>query len=176
MPPNGPVNGSANDASGPSTGHATLLATGQDADAPREPRSRDGLIIASILIVSAAITMMSFSQLGLSMPISIAAGAVALSLLMLIHKQVQKSAQIALLKAELARAEFTQARHDVKSNGAKQKISQARPAPHGGCRAGSVASVSSEYSGTCKCSSSFEHTGIAHSRTQPRYRQFGSAL
>ncbi|WP_339082752.1 EAL domain-containing protein [Hyphomicrobium sp. ghe19] len=128
-PPNGPVNGSANDASGPSTGHATLLATGQDADAPREPRSRDGLIIASILIVSAAITMMSFSQLGLSMPISIAAGAVALSLLMLIHKQVQKSAQIALLKAELARAEFTQARHDVKSNGAKQKISQARPAP-----------------------------------------------
>lgn len=128
-PTNGPVNGSASDASGPSTGQATLQATGQDADAPREPRSRDGLIVASILIVSAAITMMCFSQLGLSMPISIAAGAVALSLLMLIHKQVQKSAQIALLRAELARAEFTQARHDVKPNGAKQKIPQARPAP-----------------------------------------------
>ncbi|WP_177228038.1 EAL domain-containing protein [Hyphomicrobium facile] len=121
----GPANGSANGPVEPSIGPAT----GQAVDAPREPRSRDGLIVASILIVSAAITMMCFSQLGLSMPISIAAGAVALSLLMLIHKQVQKSAQIAALKAELARAEFGQARHDVKLNGAKQKVSQARPAP-----------------------------------------------
>lgn len=119
-PANGPTNGSANASAEPAS---------QAADAPREPRSRDGLIVASILIVSAAITMMCFSQLGLSMPISIAAGAVALSLLMLIHKQVQKSAQIALLKAELARAEFAQVRLDVKPNGAKQKISPARPAP-----------------------------------------------
>ncbi|MBY0561692.1 EAL domain-containing protein [Hyphomicrobium sp.] len=124
-PANGPTNGLANSPAEPSIGPAT----GQAADAPREPRSRDGLIVASILIVSAAITMMCFSQLGLSMPISIATGVVALSLLMLIHKQVQKSAQIALLKAELARAEFAQARLDVKPNGAKQKISSARPAP-----------------------------------------------
>jgi len=76
---------------GPSSGPG-MSSTGQVNDAPREHRSRDGLIVVSILIVSAAITMMCISQLGLSMPISVATGIVALSLLMLIHKQVQKSA------------------------------------------------------------------------------------
>ena len=90
----------------------------QAKDTPREQGSRDGLVVASILIVSAAITMMCYSQLGVSLPVSLAAGVVALSLLMLIHKQVQKSAQIAQLKAELA-----QTRQSV-----KPKIAPLRPA------------------------------------------------
>ena len=90
----------------------------QAKDTPRDQGSRDGLVVASILIVSAAITMMCYSQLGVSLPVSLAAGVVALSLLMLIHKQVQKSAQIAQLKAELA-----QTRQSV-----KPKIAPLRPA------------------------------------------------
>ncbi len=45
---------------------------------------------------------MCYSQIGLALSVSGAAGIVTLALLMLIHKQTQKSAQIALLKAELA--------------------------------------------------------------------------
>jgi cyclic-di-GMP phosphodiesterase, flagellum assembly factor TipF len=63
----------------------------------------DGLVLLCIVIVSAAISMMLFTQFGMSLPVSAIAGAGAWAALMLIHKQVQKSAQIAQLKAELAR-------------------------------------------------------------------------
>ncbi|MBS0232931.1 MAG: EAL domain-containing protein [Proteobacteria bacterium] len=74
-----------------------------EAGPPREPKTRDGLIFASILIVSVAVSMMCLSQFGLSLPISGVVGVVTLALLMLVHKQTQKTAQIAELKAELAR-------------------------------------------------------------------------
>lgn len=99
----------------PASGPAAPSAA-QTKDAPREQGSRDGLVVASILIVSAAITMMCYSQIGLSLPVSLATGAVALSLLMLIHKQVQKTAQIAQLKAELA-----QTRQSVKPKSAPSR-------------------------------------------------------
>ncbi len=73
-----------------------------EAEAPREAKSRDGLVVASILIVSLAAAVMSFSQLGLPLPISGGVGVVTLALLMLVHRQMQKSAQIAQLQAELA--------------------------------------------------------------------------
>ncbi len=111
----------------PASGPAVPSAA-QIKDAPREQGARDGLVVASILLVSAAITMMCYSQLGLSLPTSLAAGVVALSLLMLIHKQVQKSAQIAELKAELA-----QTRQSVKPKTASPRAgvapSVASPAP-----------------------------------------------
>ena len=86
----------------PTSGPAAPTAV-QEADSPREPKTRDGLIVASILIVSVAVSMMCLSQFGLSLPISGAVGVVTLALLMLVHKQTQKTAQIAELKAELAR-------------------------------------------------------------------------
>ncbi|MFT3730105.1 MAG: EAL domain-containing protein [Hyphomicrobium sp.] len=85
----------------PTSGPAVPLAV-QEQEAHREPKSRDGLIVFSIAIVSAAISVMCFSQLGLSLPISAVAGVVTLALLMLVHTQMQKSAQIAQLKSELA--------------------------------------------------------------------------
>ncbi|WP_045836880.1 EAL domain-containing protein [Hyphomicrobium sp. 99] len=96
--------------------------TGDATETPPEQQSRDGLILVSILIVSAAIAMMCFAQIGLSLPVSLATGAVVLALSMLVHKQVQKSAQIAQLKAELA-----QTRHDAKPNEVKAKAAPARP-------------------------------------------------
>lgn len=90
-------------ASGPATPSAIL-----EQDAPRETKSRDGLIVASIVVISAAVGVMCFSQLGQSLPISGAAGIVTLALLMLVHKQTQKSAQIAQLKAELAQSRMAQ--------------------------------------------------------------------
>ncbi len=95
----------------PATGPAAPT-TDEANDAPPEPSPRDGLIVLSIVIVSAAIAMMCFAQIGLSLSVSAATGVVVLALSMLLHKQVQKSAQIAQLKAELA-----QTRHDVKPNG-----------------------------------------------------------
>lgn len=74
---------------------------------PTEKRTaepHDGLVLLCIVIVSAAISMMLFTQFGMSLPVSAIAGAGAWAALMLIHKQVQKSARIAQLKAELARA------------------------------------------------------------------------
>ncbi|MBS0239747.1 MAG: EAL domain-containing protein [Proteobacteria bacterium] len=85
-----------------------------------EPAPRDGLIVLSIVIVSAAIAMMCFTQIGLSLSVSAATGVVVLALSMLLHKQVQKTAQIAQLKAELA-----QTRHDVKPNGIKANEAKA---------------------------------------------------
>ena len=73
---------------------------------PTEKRTaepHDGLVLLCIVIVSAAISMMLFAQFGMSPSVSAIAGAGAWAALMLIHKQVQKSAQIAQLKAELAR-------------------------------------------------------------------------
>ena len=69
----------------------------------RTAEPHDGLVLLCIVIVSAAISMMLFTQFGMSLPVSAIAGAGAWAALMLIHKQVQKSAQIAQLKAELAR-------------------------------------------------------------------------
>ncbi|HET6390085.1 EAL domain-containing protein [Hyphomicrobium sp.] len=85
-----------------------------------EPQSRDGLIVASIVIVSAAIGMMCFAQIGLSLHVSIATGVIVLALSMLLHKHIQKSAQIAQLKAELART-----RHETKPSGAKASDAKA---------------------------------------------------
>jgi cyclic-di-GMP phosphodiesterase TipF (flagellum assembly factor) len=71
--------------------------------AKRTAEPHDGLVLLCIVIVSAAISMMLFAQFGMSLTVSAIAGAGAWAALMLIHKQVQKSAQIAQLKAELAR-------------------------------------------------------------------------
>jgi len=79
-------------------------------EAKRQPRWRDGFVLLCIAVVSAAISVMLFTQFGLSMPASVGAGVGAWIFFMLMHKQVQKSAQIAELKAELARARFQGAR------------------------------------------------------------------
>ncbi len=76
------------------------------AEAKPAPARRDGFVLLCIAIVSAAIATMLFTQFGLSLPVSAIAGVGAWAVFMLIHKQVQKSAQIAQLKVELARARF----------------------------------------------------------------------
>ena len=63
-----------------------------------ETASRDALVLVCIAVVSAAVSMMSFIQLGLSPAVSLLAGAGGWTVLMLIHKQFQKSAQIAQLR------------------------------------------------------------------------------
>ena len=91
-----------------SAGSAPVAESPAAGGSPPEPKRangpRDGLVLLCIIIVSAAISMMLFTQLGLSLPASALSGAGAWTAFMLIHKQVQKSAQIAQLKAELARA------------------------------------------------------------------------
>jgi len=72
-------------------------------DPRRASGPRDGLVLLSILIVSVALSVMLFTQFGLALPFATMAGAGACAIFLLIHKQVQKSAQIAQLKAELAR-------------------------------------------------------------------------
>ncbi len=100
--------GPAPTAQGPApTGAPAAPAAVQEARSPHGPKSRDGLVVASILIVSVAVSVMCLSQLGLSLPISGVMGFATLALLMLIHKQMQKSAQIAQLQAELARSRQT---------------------------------------------------------------------
>ena len=79
----------------------------------RAAAPHDGLVLLCIVIVSAAISAMLFTQFGWALPISAIAGAGAWAALMLIHKHVQKSAQIAQLKAELAR---------TRAIGAKPKV------------------------------------------------------
>ena len=103
----------------PSTGPAAPT-TDEANDTLPEPAPKDGLIVLSIVIVSAAFAMMCFMQIGLSLSVSAATGVVVLALSMLVHKQVQKSAQIAQLKAELA-----QSRHEVKPNGVKTNEAKA---------------------------------------------------
>lgn len=109
----------------PATGPAAPTTDEANETLP-EPAPRDGLIVLSIVIVSAAIAMMCFAQIGLSLSVSAATGVVVLALSMLLHKQVQKSAQIAQLKAELA-----QTRHDVKPNGVKANEANANEAKAG---------------------------------------------
>lgn len=87
----------------PANGPAAPVAA-HDGEPAGEARSRDGLIVGSIVIVSFAVAVMSYAQFGLSLPISGVMGIAALALLMLVHKQAQKTAQIAQLKAELARS------------------------------------------------------------------------
>ncbi|MFA5955723.1 EAL domain-containing protein [Hyphomicrobium sp.] len=106
----------------PASGPAVPAAV-QDPETPREGKSSDWFVIASIAIVSVAISVMSFSQLKLSLAISGVAGVTALALLMLIHKQMQKSAQIAQLKAELA-----QSRQRPKAPAPAQAQARAAPA------------------------------------------------
>lgn len=76
----------------------------------REAGQRDGFVLLSIVVVSAAISMMLYAQFGLPPGVSVGAGVSAWMLFMLIHKQVQKTAQITELKAELARARFQSAK------------------------------------------------------------------
>ncbi|MET0639495.1 MAG: EAL domain-containing protein [Hyphomicrobium sp.] len=94
----------------------------QDQEKPSESKSRDGLVVASILIVSVATSVMCYAQFGLALPISGVAGVVILALLMLIHTQMQKSAQIAQLQAELA-----QSRQVAKLKPASRVIPAAAP-------------------------------------------------
>ena len=108
--PSGPTAPSTALGPAPTSGPAAPTAAAQNPEPPREPRSRDGLVVTSIVIVAAAVAVMCRSQLGLSLPISAAAGIVTLALLMLIHKQMQKSAQIAQLKAEIAQSRQAAAR------------------------------------------------------------------
>ena len=65
---------------------------------------RDGLVLVSMLIVATAISAMLFLHFAVPPSIAVGAGALAWMLFLLIHKQVQKSAQIDQLKAELSRA------------------------------------------------------------------------
>jgi cyclic-di-GMP phosphodiesterase TipF (flagellum assembly factor) len=91
-----------------SAGSAPVAEPAAAGGSPPEPKRangpRDGLVLLCIIIVSAAISVMLFTQFGLSLPASALAGAGAWTVFMLTHKQVQKTAQIAQLKAELARA------------------------------------------------------------------------
>lgn len=91
----------------PANGTPAPSASAPSQDAPREVKSRDGLIVASIVIASLAVAVMCFAQLRQTLPVSVAVGIVTLALLMLIHKQLQKSAQIAQLKAELAQSRLS---------------------------------------------------------------------
>ena len=113
----------------PATGPAAPTTDEANETLP-EPAPKDGLIVLSIVIVSAAIAMMCFAQIGLSLSVSAATGVVVLALSMLLHKQVQKSAQIAQLKAELA-----QTRHDVKPSGIKANEAKANEATAGAPKA-----------------------------------------
>ncbi|WP_210269839.1 EAL domain-containing protein [Hyphomicrobium methylovorum] len=70
---------------------------------PKKAAPRDGFVLCCILVVSVALATMLYSQFGFTFPAASIAGACAWAIFMLIHKQVQKSAQIAHLKAELAR-------------------------------------------------------------------------
>lgn len=79
----------------------------RESDGPVDAKPRDNLVVGSIVIASIAVTVMSSAQLGMSLSVSVAMGAVTLALLMLIHKQMQKSAQIAQLQAELAQSRQT---------------------------------------------------------------------
>lgn len=81
------------------------VAAGEALPEPRRASGpRDGLVILSIVIVSVALAVMLYTQFGLALPLAAMAGAGACAIFLLIHKQIQKSAQIAQLKAELARA------------------------------------------------------------------------
>jgi cyclic-di-GMP phosphodiesterase TipF (flagellum assembly factor) len=80
--------------------------TDSEAEPKRERQSRDGFVPLCIAVVSVAIGTMLFGQFGLPLATSIGAGVGAWIVFMLIHKHVQKSAQIAELQAELARARF----------------------------------------------------------------------
>ena len=83
-------------------------------DATAEPKKqagpRDGFVLLSIAVVACAVSTMLYAQFGLPLGMAIGAGVGAWMLFMLIHKQVQKSAQINELKAELARARFQSAK------------------------------------------------------------------
>jgi cyclic-di-GMP phosphodiesterase TipF (flagellum assembly factor) len=100
-------------------------------EAKRQPARRDGFVLLCIAVVSAAICVMLFTQFGLSMPASVGAGLGAWILFMLMHKHVQKSAQIAELKAELARARFQGARPKQAAPRGMQLSPHAGDAPFG---------------------------------------------
>jgi cyclic-di-GMP phosphodiesterase TipF (flagellum assembly factor) len=75
-------------------------------EAKRRSGPRDGFLLLCIAAVSAAIGVMLYAQIGLSLPAAVGAGLGAWIVFLLLHKQVQKTAQIDDLKAELARARF----------------------------------------------------------------------
>jgi len=80
------------------------------AEPKKQAGQRDGFVLLSIVVVACAIATMLYAQFGLPLGMAIGAGVGAWMLFMLIHKQVQKSAQINELKAELARARFQSAK------------------------------------------------------------------
>jgi cyclic-di-GMP phosphodiesterase TipF (flagellum assembly factor) len=75
-------------------------------EAKRRSGPRDGFLLLCIAAVSAAIGMMLYAQMGLSLPAAVGAALGAWIVFLLVHKQVQKTAQIKELQAELARARF----------------------------------------------------------------------
>lgn len=68
------------------------------------PPARDGIVLVCMTIVAAAIAAMLYAQFALTMPAAAACGGVAWAVFLLMHKNVQKSRQVAHLKAELARS------------------------------------------------------------------------
>jgi cyclic-di-GMP phosphodiesterase TipF (flagellum assembly factor) len=64
---------------------------------------RDGLVLLCIVVVAAAFATMLYTQFRVTLSASVAYGVGIWAVCMLIHKLAQKSAQIAHLKAEIAR-------------------------------------------------------------------------
>lgn len=75
-------------------------------EAKRRSVPRDGFVLLCIAVVSAAIGVMLYAQFGLSLAAAAGSALGAWAVFLLLHKQRQKSVQIADLKAELARARF----------------------------------------------------------------------
>lgn len=92
-------------------------------EAKRRSGPRDGFLLLCIAAVSAAIGVMLYAQIGLSLPAAVGAGLGAWIVFLLLHKQVQKTAQIDDLKAELARARFQAS----KARAAPQRGAQPSP-------------------------------------------------
>ncbi len=71
----------------------------------RTARSRDNLVLLSMSIVTVALGAMLYIHFGIPATAAILYGFGAWAVFMLIHRQVQKSGEIALLRAELMRLE-----------------------------------------------------------------------
>jgi cyclic-di-GMP phosphodiesterase TipF (flagellum assembly factor) len=69
------------------------------------PASRDGLVYLCMTTVSAAFAAMLYTQLSFAAPAAVVIAGAALATFLLIHKQVQKNAQIAHLRSEVRRLE-----------------------------------------------------------------------
>ena len=96
-------------------------------EAKRRSGPRDGFLLLCIAAVSAAIGVMLYAQIGLSLPVAVGTALAAWMVFLLLHKQRQKTAQIDDLKAELARARFQAS----KARTAPQRGAPPSPMAHG---------------------------------------------